>query len=555
MAKFNVYQIFTRLYSNVNATRKKDGTIIENGCGKFNQINDFALNSIAQMGFSHVWYTGVIRHASTTNYDFIKHPANANVVKGKAGSPYAICDYYDVDPDLAEDVDHRMDEFKALIDRTHQHGMKVIIDFVPNHVARNYFSDSHPDVPQLGDKDNKRSGYHSENNFYYLDGDFVAPRSDLDVPYEEKPAKASGNDAFTVSPSVNDWYETVKLNYGRDPYNGTVNVRPMPDTWKKMRDILIYWVKTGIDGFRVDMAEMVPVEFWHWCILQIVTKYPHIKFIAETYDTNQYQRYIKSGFHYLYDKVNFYDIVRGVTQLQRPASDITEIWHRTNDIDRHMLYFLENHDEQRIGSDFFASDPIKARPGMILATLFRRGATMVYFGQEIGEKGMDEEGFSGRDGKTTIFDYWGVELWQKFVNGHKYDGAELPQQSKDLRAWYSRLLNFANRHDAFAYGELYDLMWANQAIFVDSRKVFAFLRYTVEERFLVVLNFSDTEHKTTIKIPSDAWEKMGSKWNESIRPQDCFGNARFAPQTSVNIFQDKGLEIVIPAWDGVVLGI
>lgn len=310
MAKKSIYQIFTRLYSNACAMRKHNGTMEENGCGKFNQINAAALQSIADMGFTHVWFTGIVRHASTTNYPFITHPANANVVKGRAGSPYAICDYYDVDPDLAENVSDRMQEFCSLVQRTHAAGMKCIIDFVPNHVARNYHSDARPCVADFGQDDNTSAFFAPQNNFYYLGEAFASPVTDKDLPYSEIPARASGNDAFTPCPSINDWYETVKLNYGRNPTDGSLHTSPIPDTWLKMLDILRFWAGKGIDGFRVDMAEMVPVEFWQWAIHQVVAEYPHIFFVAETYCVQQYKNYIEAGFDLLYDKVNFYDIGR-----------------------------------------------------------------------------------------------------------------------------------------------------------------------------------------------------------------------------------------------------
>ncbi|MBR6251415.1 MAG: D-alanyl-D-alanine carboxypeptidase/D-alanyl-D-alanine-endopeptidase [Bacteroidales bacterium] len=547
-----IYQMFTRLFGNTNTTRKHNGTIEENGCGKLNDINDAALESLKNLGITHVWYTGVIRHASTTHYPFMTQHMNANVVKGKAGSPYAICDYYDVDPDLAVDVDKRLDEFKQLVERTHQHGMKVIIDFVPNHVARCYHSEIKP--VQFGENDDTSVAFAPNNNFYYQVGQpFQSPVSNLDEPYVENPAKASGNDAFTTSPNINDWYETVKLNYGVDYRDGSHHFSPTPDTWLKMRDILRYWVSMGVDGFRVDMVEMVPVEFWRWVISQINMVHPNIIFIGEAYDMNKYRDYIAAGFNYLYDKVNFYDVVRGVVAGSRPASDIAYTWRQTLDINRQMLYFMENHDEQRIASEYFAGDAIKAKPAVMLATLLSRGATMLYFGQELGERGMDDEGFSGKDGRSTIFDYWGIESLQKWVGNHTYDESQLPQEIQDLRRWYAKLLNTVNREEALQYGEIFGLMMSTQHISVDASKIYAFIRYDGKHRFLVAVNFADHKQHINIRIPAEAWHEMGSTWNESIRPYDMLGNAGRLVPTSVNNTQNVGLELEIPANDGVLL--
>ncbi|MCF0189925.1 MAG: alpha-amylase [Marinilabiliaceae bacterium] len=558
MEKPIIYQIFTRIYGNTNTNRQFDGTIEQNGVGKMADINDAALQSIADMGFTHVWYTGIIRHASTTNYPFMTHPANANVVKGRAGSPYAICDYYDVDPDLAIDVDRRMDEFKALVERSHKHGLKVFIDFVPNHIARNYYSDAQPSRPMLGSNDDKSVSFSTRNNLYYLPGEpFVSPVSDRDTAYHEEPAAVSGNNAFTNAPSVNDWYETVKLNYGVDfNDNQTCYFDPRPDTWGKMRDILLYWIEeTHIDGFRCDMAEMVPVEFWQWAIGTITTRYPDVIFMAETYDMNLYRQYINAGFKLLYDKVNFYDIVRGVTEGKTDAREITNIWRRTEGVGRNMVYFLENHDEQRIASDFFAGDAFRGKAAMLLTSFMGEGATMVYYGQELGERGMDNEGFSGSDGRTTIFDYWSADAVSRFVgNDHKYDGAGLTPDEKNLREWYSDILNLEHRYDAFGYGNLYDLMWVNQDSYERGEKLYAFLRYTEKERFIIITNFSEAPCQATIRIPEDALKLMGyNNINEKLIFTDMLGNAGTVAPVTTETVKETGVIATIPAYDGIVL--
>jgi hypothetical protein len=231
--KLVIYQLMTRLFGNKVALNKPYGTIQENGCGKFNDITDKALDEIKKMGVSHVWYTGVIEHATMTDYTAAGIPADdADVVKGRAGSPYAIKDYYDVDPDLAVNVKNRMPEYEALIKRTHDHGLKVLMDFIPNHVARSYKSDAKPvGVVDLGAKDDKTKAFAPNNNFYYLPGKaFVVPAGynplgaakgpREDGKYAEMPAKATGNDVFSEAPKVDDWFETVKLNYGVDYQNG-----------------------------------------------------------------------------------------------------------------------------------------------------------------------------------------------------------------------------------------------------------------------------------------------------------------------------------------------
>lgn len=508
MEKIIIYQIFTRLFGNKTTACIENGKLEENGCGKFCNFTPAVLKRIKDMGVTHVWYTGVIRHASATDYSKYGIPCqNPDVVKGKAGSPYAITDYYDVDPDLASDVERRMEEFEALVERTHKAGMKVIMDFVPNHVARQYRSICRPEgVRDLGEDDNKGMHFSTGNNFYYCPGcaldlsDVISSADLCDHTYMECPAKATGNDHFGNRPGRNDWYETVKLNYGIDYCDAggrSYHFDPIPDTWNKMTDILLFWAAKGVDGFRCDMAEMVPAAFWAWATDKVKYRFPDKIFIGEVYDPNQYRNYIGAGFDYLYDKVGMYDCVRDVICGRRMASDITYMWQATDDIRSHMLYFLENHDEQRIASEFFAGDGKKGVPGLIVSALMQKNPFMVYAGQEFGERGMDKEGFSGVDGRTTIFDYWTVgTLYRGFVNRRKQTVAE-----KQLYDIYKKVLGIAVKEKAVAEGEFFDLMYVNGHI---ADKQYAFIRKADNELLLVVTNFSDKSVVADVVIPRHA---------------------------------------------------
>ena len=514
MEKIIIYQIFTRLFGNENTTRKYNGSITDNGCGKLNKFTPAVLRQIRGLGVTHVWYTGVIRHATTTDYSGYgiprQHPA---VVKGNAGSPYAIADYYDIDPDLATNVKRRMLEFERLVKRTHEAGMKVIIDFVPNHVARQYKSIAKPDgIKDFGEDDDTGKQFYPMNNFYYCPGQDFAPYIDLyhgePLPYEEFPAKATGNDCFGNRPGKNDWYETVKLNYGVDycDYGGiSKHFSPIPDTWVKMLDILLFWAGKGVDAFRCDMAEMVPSEFWSWATMEVRRKFKNIAFIGEVYNPARYREYIAAGFNYLYDKVGMYDCMRAVVCGNRPASDITYQWQQTDDIAGNMLYFLENHDEQRLASDFFAHNGMKGVPALAVNVLMRKNPFMLYAGQEYGERGMDEEGFSGKDGRTTIFDYWSLD---SLIHGF-LSRRQLTAEEKNLEAIYKKLLNIAITEKAVSDGEFFDLMYVNPTSeFFDSARQYAFLRKYKNETLLVVANFSDTEADVKINIPQHAFDYL-----------------------------------------------
>ncbi len=513
-----IYQMLPRLWSNVNRDCQPSGTIGQNGSGKLNDITPRALKAIRELGVTHVWYTGVIEHAHCPDYSaWGIIPDNPHVVKGQAGSPYAISDYYDIDPDIAVDINNRMGEFEALVERTHKAGMKVIIDFVPNHVARRYHSDVAPaGVEDLGDGDNRDMFFSPSNNFYYITRQQFAP---VDVnlgegadAYVEFPAKASGNDCYTAFPGKYDWYETVKLNYGVDPFNGSCHFDPIPPTWFKMLHILRYWAAKGIDAFRCDMAHMVPVEFWNWAIAGVRENYPDVEFIAELYDTGIYRRYIfDGGFDYLYDKVSLYDTLRAIECHNHSAAGITNCWQTTDGLSSHMLNFLENHDEQRFGSPQYAGDPDRVLPSLIVSSMIGTGPMMIYMGQELGEQALDAEGYSGPDGRTTIFDYWSLGTLSRWNNEGRWNNARLHPQERRLRDLYARVLTLCNSEEAIASGSFFDLMYVNyDNPHFNPHRHYAFLRHKAGDAMLIiVVNFGSEASHIEVNIPGHAFDTLG----------------------------------------------
>jgi len=518
--KIVIYQLLPRLYTNTCPTCVANGDVETNGVGKMNDINAARLKEIKSLGATHVWYTGVIEHA--TAVDHSKNgitPCNTHVVKGKAGSPYAIRDYYDIDPNIAVNVDKRKDEWKRLVNRTHRAGLKVVMDFVPNHVAREYHSDACPrGIKDLGQGDDKGMFFSPTNNFYYITDQKFSPSIDLgsgSEAYNEFPAKATGNDCFTASPGVNDWYETVKLNYGIDPWNGSRHFDPIPPTWHKMLHIMLYWAAMGIDAFRCDMVHMVPVEFWHWAIAQVKAKHPGIIFIAEIYDTALYSAYVQhGGFDYLYNKVTLYDSLFNILKYNACTHDITRCWQQLGFMGDHMLNFLENHDELRLASPQFCGNALAGRPALVVSAMLDRSPFLLYAGQELGERGTDAEGFSGMDGRTTIFDFWSVPSLRKWFTGKS------SSRSLELRDYYSRVLKLCNNEKAIASGGMYDLMYVNPHLV----RQFAFLRHDNDSVLLIVANFSDKEITTGINIPEHAFIHMGIGQGEKQCVELLHGN-------------------------------
>lgn len=536
--KMVVYQVFTRLFGNKNTTNKPWGTIEENGVGKFNDFTDKALQEIKDLGVTHIWYTGVPHHALVGDYTkYGISNDDPEVVKGRAGSPYAVKDYYNVNPDLAVNPAKRLEEFEALIERTHKNKLKLIIDIVPNHIARKYEGKTNPKgVRDFGADDDVTVEYKRDNNFYYIPNQaFQVPDSDIkplggeknpliDGKFEENPAKWTGNGSRLAKPDKNDWYETVKINYGVRP-DGTKDFpelpagfdkkdykehfafwkdKKVPSSWYKFKDIALYWIDKGVDGFRYDMAEMVPYEFWSYMNSAIKMKKPNAFLLAEVYNPKEYRNYIHLGkMDYLYDKVELYDKLKDVVQGRSLPDAVSDIQHGLADIEHHMLHFLDNHDEQRLASPEFARSPEKGKPLMVVSTLISSSPTMVYFGQEVGEAGKENGGF-GTHSRTSIFDYVGVPEHQKWMNGGKFDGGQLSKEQKELRDFYKRLLNFSIKSDALM-GKFKEIQSANRDK-TDGYDpgIYSFVRWSKNEKLIVVTNFSWLTQSTfTLKVPAD----------------------------------------------------
>ncbi|MDR2815516.1 MAG: alpha-amylase family protein [Proteiniphilum sp.] len=551
-----IYQLLPRLLGNTVAANRTNGSIEENGTGKFNDISAILLQKLKASGYTHIWYTGVLAHASGTDYTAYGLPEEyPEIVKGKAGSPYAVRDYYDVDPDLAVDVPGRMAEFEALIRRTHAAGLKAIIDNVPNHVARNYRSVNKPEgIEDFGEKDDNSLAFSPLNNYYYIPNQpleiQLSPRKSAGFSYREFPAKATGNDCFSNRPTQFDWYETVKLNYGVDYLNGKqTHFDPIPDTWIKMRDILIYWAEKNVDGFRCDMAEMAPLAFWRWAIPQVKEKFPRVIFLAEIYNPSAYRDFLAGNtFDYLYDKVGLYDRLRDVSCGYRPSSDITFTLNDVGDIQHRMLNFMENHDEQRLASDYFLKEGSKGKAAMIVTCCVNTNPVMIYAGQELGERGMDEEGFSGKDGRTTIFDYWSVDTLRRWNNNGEWNDALLSAGEKELREFYRRLITLCNEEPALAGGLFYDLMPANyENREFDSARLFAFLRSDKKELLLVAANFDNRMQECPVHIPQHAFTflEITNTGKGVLKPllhedgKDILFSLDFPPRISLNPYSGE----------------
>ncbi len=566
--KPRIYQLLPRLFGNENETRKVNGTLIENGSGKFSDLSASVLSGLQADGYSHVWLTGVIQQATSTDYSEAGQAADdPDLLKGIAGSPYAIRDYFDVSPDYADNPAERLEEFKALTERMKAAGLKVLIDFVPNHVARSYGSDIRPELA-FGVKDRKDVYFDPDNNFFYLTPEITDGEAPLRLPTVDRKTgqiinetarlvgnadgffppervhgRVTGNNVASWYPSNGDWYETVKINYGFDflnrdrppEYPSAITPRKrIPDTWKKMDSIIEYWQGLGVDGFRVDMAHMVPPEFWKWMIHRARERNSETFFCAEAYNDDPAKvpsrdpalreedsvmlALLDAGFNAVYDDPG-YDTLEHVYHGKAWVNDLEEVQESLGAFFFDCaLRYTENHDEIRLAhpSTWGGQGMEVGRP--VTATLFglSRGAVMVYHGQKVGEPGLGREGFGGDDQRSSIFDYWSLPELNKWWNNGVADGAQLSAEQRELRAWYLRLLDVL-QEPAFTVGNSVQLNLANrdnpfygkvEDVGPSGHWFYSYVRSDPESgsRFLVTSNFhaNATLRHVRVRLPDSA---------------------------------------------------
>ncbi len=618
--KVRIYQLLVRLFGNTNERRKQNGTLAENGVGKFNDINDAAIASLQRLGFTHIWLTGVLQQATATDYSKFGQPADdPDLLKGLAGSPYAIKDYFDVCPDYAVRPEKRLEEFKALVARIHQHGMKAMMDFVPNHVARSYNSDVKPEL-NFGTKGNNGAGdntsvfFSAGNNFFYLipdqngpplhlptvkNGTAVSPtcqtiaglpqRQQCDGLFqgETKFGRVTGNNKASWTPGIDDWYETIKLNYGydftnpssREYPNANTPDKPLPDTWQKMDQVLAYWQSFGIDGFRCDVAHMVPSEFWSWAFHRARERRPDAFFMGEAYPNDPVEvkpidpvisklaadksrvmiGLLSAGFNAVYDDPT-YRAIKKMYEQSGWANDIDNA-RPVDFVADNALRYAENHDEVRLASKSQWGGVGKKAGPAICAILYglSRGPVMLYSGQEVGEPADGVEGFGANDSRTSIFDYWSMPEFVKWVDDHKFDGARLSDEQKALRDSYGRLLNLLNE-PAFRDGDFIPLNALNRDNVKFGRLpndhasghwLYAFLRTDVvtKQTFLVVVNLNPSSSLTDVRVQLPPTVFLKTTSQSDIVVQDRLNPKPLVDlKSTIGLVRDSGIPIAeIPA--------
>lgn len=533
MGKMMIYAYLPRLFRSVKEQLVVGGNYETNGSGKFADMDQAALAKLRALGFNCIWAIGVIRHASRCDFPNEQIEADpAPTVKGEAGSPYAVTDYFDVAPYLAEDAAHRMDEFDALTERCHRAGMKLIIDFVPNHVARTYHSLSHED---FGLHDDRSVSFARDNHFYWLPGEQLVLHGTPD--YVEQPARATGNDRFTTAIGPNDWYETVKLNYGIDytKQPREHHFEPIPATWHAMKEVLLFWAKRGVDGFRCDMAEMVPVAFWRWVIPQI-KKERDILFIAEIYQTALYREFVQAGFDYLYDKVGLYDTLMAVSKGNCPAGALAAAIEAQSGIRANMLYFLENHDEVRLAAPQGLGSASAALPALAVALYAGGNPYMHYFAQALSDRADRPSGYSGGEGRTSIYDFTRIPSLSDWIKG-KYTTQYLGAEERYTLERYTAMLRHAAHREVVSSGQYYYLPPDTYRVEAgNANGLFLFLRHNATEVLLTVANFAAEPASLSLRWPMHFLDLLGVGEGERVALPIDLRHDTTLPYASISAF-------------------
>jgi glycosidase len=544
-----IYQLVVRYFGNTRGANVVDGDIHENGCGQFADINDRAIAELGRLGVTHVWLTGVLRQATLTDHSSIGLPPDPpDIVKGRAGSFYAVRDCVDVCPDYAVHPERRMAEFEALLGRIHAAGLRVLIDLVPNHVSRNHASDA--ECFDFGRGDDQSQFFTPTNNFYYLvdppgraltlpkPAHWNPPGVVFGGPFEREDGrpghtpKATGGDDYTqvvqTQPSENIWYETIKLNYGYDFRTQQGHYDPLPRTWRMVDALIAFWQRKGVDGFRCDFAHYVPSEAWAYLIGRARQPNAAAFFMAESYPypgsadpVHHQSQLIDAGFDAVYHS-RAYDALKRIYQGHGVDAYEREMSALDDRSRPHYLEYLENHDERRIPSPIVAH----ASPGdsgfgsshaahqlAPLQLLYSQGPVLVLNGQEVGEPGAGATGFKGDNGRTTLFDYWRMPSFARWVNDHAYDGGQLDSGSAALRRYYRDLLGLC-QHPSITgsgYWSLGSRHGADHGPGV-SKWLYAFARYAPGSGrlVLVVANFRpDSAEAGQLRVPRELTRAAG----------------------------------------------
>lgn len=311
------------------------------------------------------------------------HPVGEKCRKGTLGSPYAIRDYRAVNPEFGT-----LEDFKRLVDDIHALGMKCIIDVVYNHTS----------------PDSWLARNHPEWFFHKPDGSF-------------------GN-------RIGDWWDVIDLDYGQ------------PGLWEYQIETLKYWASM-VDGFRCDVAPLVPLEFWLRAREEVERVRPGCFWLAESVEPSFVQNGRAEGLGVLSDAEIFqafdasydYDIfpvfqayLQGEVPLARYAEAINrqEVIYPDNFV---KLRFLENHDRARAA--FVIPDGI-ARLNWTALLYFQKGMTLLYGGQEaecVHRPGLfdkDDVDWSGKGDITGLLQGLAALKRNPILTDSRYEVKALP---------------------------------------------------------------------------------------------------------------------------------
>ncbi len=335
------------------------------------------------------------------------HPVGQLERKGRLGSPYSVQDYYGINPEFGT-----LDDFKSLVESVHRLGMKIIIDLVANHTAW-----------------------------------------DSKLIFEHPDWFKTNKEGLIVSPNA-DWSDVAQLDYRQHELR------------KYMINMMVYWVKDiGIDGFRCDVADMVPLDFWEDARLAL-DKIKPVMMLAEGKNPEDHLKAFDLTYAW-----NIYDVLKPVVDGKQTVNILEnklEQERLTYPKNSLRLRFNSNHDKNVQDGPAAKLYSVAGAKAAAVLTFALPGVPLIYNGDE-----------TGNTRKLDLMDKVDID-WSK--------GSDFPHL-------YTTLAQLRQEYPVLVNGD-YERIWCS-----DSNRVFAFQRRDTAEFVNVVINFSG--ERKTVKMESD----------------------------------------------------
>ena len=345
------------------------------------------------------------------------HPVGELGRKGRLGSPYSVQDYYGINPEFGT-----LDDFKSLVNSVHQQGMKIIIDLVANHTSW-----------------------------------------DSKLLFEHPEWFKTNKEGAIVSPNA-DWTDVAQLDYHQHELR------------KYMINMMEYWVReVGIDGYRCDVADLVPIDFWDTA-RQELDKIKPVMMLAEGKNPEDHLKAFDLTYSWnLYDVLK--NVVDGTTSIKvlNEKLESESLKYPKNSL---RMRFDSNHDKNVQDGPAVRRYTIAGAMATVSLMFTYPGIPLIYNGDEVGNAK-----------RLNLMDKVDID-WSK---------------GNEFRRLYARLAQMRSEHSALREGD-YRRVWCS-----DSTRVYAFERSSEDDEVYVVINFSKERKHVEIETTNDLLDVFAGK--------------------------------------------